>query len=1194
MKLRNWLSELVERTARRAGRSRRLPSDVGRTANRLESRICLSSLTSYSAASVNWFGQVESSPSTATVSPEPGGTSTATDSNSDITRHQFLVRLTAEATAAASSLSGAQDFLADGTVDLQVIAGLGLPGQILISTSEQDSAQVVQSLQANSAVAYFEEDFSVGASAFPNEKDDSPQFPRQYALNNTGQTDGVANADIDAPEAWDITVGGATTVVAVIDSGVDYTHEDLYLNIWINQGELPALFANSLAHTDADQLITFRDLNDAANVSFVTDLNLNGYIDAGDLLEDPRWADGIDNDNNGFEDDLVGWDFLENDNKPFDEHRHGTHVAGIIGAIGASGDETGYGVVGVNWQTSMMPLRFLDQDNKGDISNAVKAINYTSMMRTRDEHAANIRVSNNSWGSSGAFTQGLFDAVAGNDQAGILFVAAAGNGDAFGQGSDNGDVAYFPANLELPNVISVAALNDRGELAGFSNFGSLVVDIAAPGVDIISTEAAGDFISRSGTSMAAPHVAGVAALVFDQFPEATAAEVRDAILVGATELPVLDGLINDSRSLNAWGALTASTFAPVPALVPVADLTTTSTEVVITVTYTDDGTVDTNSFDIRDVEITRLGFSETLLTPASATTTKVNVDGQNRDAAVYRFTAPGGTWDATENGTWIVSLREGEIRDDQGLYSAPRSLGPFEVAIEDESVIFVTTTLDTIDPVVLDGRISLRSAIMQANRAEASTFRNDTELSIPTTGTSGTIESTLNIANSGIIDDINVVIEIEHTFDADLDVVLVSPAGTEVELFSDVGGSGNNFLETTFDDDASIAITAGSPPFSGQYRPEQALSTFNGESVTGTWKLRVTDDAGGDSGTLKSWSLIIAEPPTSAATIVIPDGIYVLTIAGTDENAAHVGDLDLNSSVGITLLGSGSATTVIDAQQLDRAIDIRIGAVATISGLTLRNGNADIGGGVSNSGTLTIDTSVITDNTAEIDGGGVFNDGTLTITNSSLENNLVTSRFFGFGGGLATAGTGHAILDSVSVIRNVAGVSGGGISAKLAGLSISNSTISGNVAVSGNGGGIAITGVPGPNAVTIKNSTIVENYADRGAGGGVASDLTTPRISVSNSIVANNSSNTSRDLSAKIVSNGNNVFGQPDETQADWREFDADGNTDFDRIGTAQFPFDPQLSPLRRTSTHLSLHTPLTGSPVIDAGTGRGPDALGF
>ncbi|GEM_PF-687144 len=1053
MLLTNWLrpffsSWIPGRKAVRAG-----PRDAAhrirspRVVERLEPRLCLSAAATYSTANADWFGIVGSAFS---ATGGFSGSSAGSNTFGNASTRQFLVRLTPEATAQAGSLSGVQSLIADASLDLTVTSGLGLPGQVVVSTTERDSVHVVRSLQTNAALAYFEEDFAVGATEtrFPNELTESSLFTRQYGLNNTGQTGGTSDADIDAPEAWDVTIGSVETVISLIDSGVDFSHPDIYLNIWINQGELPPQFidpdaATTLNDADADRLITFRDLNDATNASFVTDLNSNGYIDAADLLDDPRWADGIDTDDNGFEDDLVGWDFFENDNRPFDEHGHGTHVAGILGATG----DNGLGVSGVNWQTSIMPLRFLNENNQGDISDAVEAINYSTMIRTRDENAANVRVSNNSWGSSGSFSQSLFDAVAGNFEADILFVAAAGNGDILGQGVNNDDTPFFPASLDLPNVISVAALDDRGELAEFTNFGRTSVDVAAPGVNIISLEPGDSFIARSGTSMATPHVAGTAALVFDAFPDATALEARDAILTGATVNASLNDQVNGNRSLNAFGAVTATTFAPVPELVTIADITVAgTTEVEITVTYTDDGSVDTSTFDIRDIEVRREGFSETLLTPVESTTTTVN----GRDAARYRFTAPGGTWDATENGIWLVSLREGEIQDDLGLYSAPRELGQFNVSIDDANVFFVNTTLDTVDASSMDGkpadsedRVSLRAAIMHANSVSAGT------------------------------------------------------------------------------------------------------------------------------------------------TIVVPDGIYTLTIPGKSEDAAATGDLDLTSSQNITLIGGGAFSTIIDGQQLDRVFDISSATTATVRGFTVRNGNTETGGGIENSGTLTIESTIVSANTAETAGGGVYSDGLLTVIDSSLEENQTSSRFFGIGGGgLAVVGApgntaGQTSLQNTSIVNNTSTAGGGGVFAIDAELALTNVTISGNTAQRGNGGGLFLQSTSDSKTSSLSSVTFTQNNALIGNGGGLATDTATAQIALTNSIVADNLARISPEVEGFITSDGTNLFGQPSETNPTWRML-VDDVADFDQIGTSQSPLVSELELLQRGSGVVLTRSPIPDGPAAN------------
>ncbi len=305
--------------------------------------------------------------------------------------------------------------------------------------------QVRAALTGNSNVTSFEPDAYYFAQQLPND----PDFPTLTGLHNVGQFGSTVDADIDAPEAWDETTGSTNVVVGVIDSGIDVTHPDLYLNIWINQGEIPARSDRNWSDTDADDRITFYDLNAAANSAFVRDSNANAFIDAEDLLADPLWADGVDTDHNAFVDDFFGWNFRSAADEPFapndprDALGHGTHVAGTIGAIG----NNGRGVTGINWRSSLMALKFLDNSNSGQTSDAVAAVNYATMMRV-DQHE-NVRVLNASWGQSGSESPALRTAIDAAGAAEILLVAAAGNGNILGQGINLDREPFYPASFDL-------------------------------------------------------------------------------------------------------------------------------------------------------------------------------------------------------------------------------------------------------------------------------------------------------------------------------------------------------------------------------------------------------------------------------------------------------------------------------------------------------------------------------------------------------------------------------------------------------------------------------------------------------------------------------------------------------------------------------------------------------------------------
>jgi subtilisin family serine protease len=363
-------------------------------------------------------------------------------------------------------------------------------------------AEAVRAYEDSPDVAYAEPNFRVFPSAAPND----PNFRDLWGLNNVGQTGGSPDADADAPEAWDTTTGSPETVVGVVDEGIDVNHPDLKDNIWTNIGEVA--------------------------------------------------GNRIDDDVNGYVDDVNGYDFANNDASVYDPDpisgkgdEHGTHVAGTIAAVG----NNGIGVAGVNWDAQVASLKFLSPDG-GYVSDAVEAVNYAV--------AEGMDISNNSWGIGSGRSQALEDAIRRADNAGHIFIAAAGNGGSDGVGDDNDATPEYPASYGLPNVVSVAASGDTDRLASFSNFGATSVDLAAPGVGILSTLPGNRYGRYSGTSMATPHVAGVAALIKSQEPGLDDAQVKAKLLRSVDQKASLQGEVATDGRLNAVRPLTENTEGP--------------------------------------------------------------------------------------------------------------------------------------------------------------------------------------------------------------------------------------------------------------------------------------------------------------------------------------------------------------------------------------------------------------------------------------------------------------------------------------------------------------------------------------------------------------------------------------------------------------------------------------------------------
>jgi subtilisin family serine protease len=311
---------------------------------------------------------------------------------------------------------------------------------------------------------------------------------------------------ISAPQAWDTTTGDPSVVVAVIDTGIDKNHQDLAPNVWQNPGEIA--------------------------------------------------ANAVDDDMNGFVDDTYGWDFLNGDNDPVDGHSHGTHCSGTIGGVG----NNGIGVAGVNWNVRIMALKTHDDTVGGSTSvTLIQTFGYVTMMKNR---GINIRATSNSYGGppeAGTYDQAVKDAIDASGRAGVLNVFAAGNQLAVSQERDNDILPTYPGSYNSPSILAVAASNQTDNMASFSHYGATTVDVAAPGVSILSTVPNNGYASFSGTSMSTPHTAGAAALLAAAHPGLSSASIKATLMNTVDVLPQWSGLILTGGRINVARAIAQPT-----------------------------------------------------------------------------------------------------------------------------------------------------------------------------------------------------------------------------------------------------------------------------------------------------------------------------------------------------------------------------------------------------------------------------------------------------------------------------------------------------------------------------------------------------------------------------------------------------------------------------------------------------------
>ncbi len=377
----------------------------------------------------------------------------------------------------------------------------------VLTIGATDVPTAVAALKKNPNVRFAEPDWIVTASMTSN--DPYVTGGRTWGLygSNTSPANAFGSA---AMASWSAErVGSRTIAVGIIDTGIDISHQELSSNIWTNPGETA--------------------------------------------------GDGIDNEGNGYIDDVNGWDFHNGDKTVYDSRdgdKHGTHVAGTIGGLGGNG----IGVAGVNWNVTMVPAKFLGPRG-GYISNAVAAADYLTALKVKynldNLNGLNLVATNNSWGG-GEFSQAMLDAINRGGNAGILFVAAAGNGGSDGVGDNNDTTVNYPSNYQCTTasrswdcVVAVAAIRSNGARAGFSNYGATTVELGAPGQAIYSSLPRNKYGSYSGTSMAAPHVTGSIALCRASYPAMLPDTTRSTLLASTTATTSMSGMTVTGGRLSA-------------------------------------------------------------------------------------------------------------------------------------------------------------------------------------------------------------------------------------------------------------------------------------------------------------------------------------------------------------------------------------------------------------------------------------------------------------------------------------------------------------------------------------------------------------------------------------------------------------------------------------------------------------------
>ena len=609
---------------------------------------------------------------------------------------------------------------------------------------------VPQSMTVDSAIAKISLDKTV-VRVEPNRVMDSkslfndPSYSQQWGLSNNGVDGALPGADIHAEAALSRFEGTGGTLVAIIDTGVDYTHPELSSRMWVNPGEIP--------------------------------------------------GNGIDDDKDGFVDDIHGANFVSGTGNPMDDNGHGTHVAGIIAATA----NNGIGLVGVNPNTRIMALKFLDSQGFGDLTGAISALDYAV--------SKGALISNNSWGGAG-FSATLSDAISRARLKGHIVVAAAGND------SLNIDTsASYPASFSQDNVVVVASTSAQDRLSWFSNYGATGVDLGAPGEAILSTLPGGKYGTLTGTSMATPFVTGALSLLWDRRPDMGYRELINTLLGQTDLLASLRGKSTSGGRLNLDKALAAVESQGVDTTLPY----------VISGDFSGDASA--------QISRLRLEFSE----PINASTLVDNVVLTNPSGVSIPV-----TWTA-------ISGQSSKVFS--GTIAPQTALGVYTLLVKPGVRDLRGNALDQNRNAVA-GETADNFRVTTTLAASAS-WSNPTKISIRDLRT---ITSVIAVPAGVSAQRIQVGMNITHGDLSDLYITLKSPAG-RVFVLVNRNATGQNFRNLILEDSATTAFADGVAPYAGTYRPAQAMGSLGGISAQGNWTLSVTDRALVDQGTLNSWSL---------------------------------------------------------------------------------------------------------------------------------------------------------------------------------------------------------------------------------------------------------------------------------------------------------------------------------------------------